>query len=210
MYLVCQVEDIGERRASGEALAHQAVHDPLTGLPNRLQFVERLGRELARAEQRRERIAVLFLDLDRFKVVNDSLGHSAGDRLLVAVADRLSSVMGPADVVARFGGDEFTILCHDVSSEETVELIAERIAEAIARPVALDGGRGVRDREHRHRALRQRRRHARDAGAQRRRRDVPRQGARPRPRRAVRRQRAPPRGRRPAHRQRAAPRHRAR
>src|SRR6516165_3378851 len=140
MYLVCQVEDIGERRASGEALAHQAAHDPLTGLPNRLQFVDRLGRELARAEHRRERIAVLFLDLDRFKVVNDSLGHSAGDRLLVAVADRISSVMGPTDVVARFGGDEFTILCPDVTSEETVELIAERIADAIARPVALIEG----------------------------------------------------------------------
>jgi diguanylate cyclase (GGDEF)-like protein/PAS domain S-box-containing protein len=140
MYLVCQVEDIGERRASGEALAHQAVHDPLTGLPNRLQFVERLGRELARAEQRRGRVAVLFLDLDRFKVVNDSLGHSAGDRLLVAVADRLSSVMGPSDAVARFGGDEFTILCQEVSSEETVELIAERISQAIARPVTLMEG----------------------------------------------------------------------
>jgi diguanylate cyclase (GGDEF)-like protein/PAS domain S-box-containing protein len=140
MYLVCQIEDIGERRASGEALAHQAVHDPLTGLPNRLHFVERLGRELTRAEQRRERIAVLFLDLDRFKVVNDSLGHSAGDRLLVAVADRLSSTMGPSDVVARFGGDEFTILCPEVTSEETVELIAERIADAIARPVALIEG----------------------------------------------------------------------
>ena len=140
MYLVCQVEDIGERRASGEALAHQAVHDPLTGLPNRLHFVERLGRELARADQRRERVAVLFLDLDRFKVVNDSLGHSAGDRLLVAVADRLSATMGPNDVVARFGGDEFTILCHDVTSEETVELIAERISQAIARPVALMEG----------------------------------------------------------------------
>jgi diguanylate cyclase (GGDEF)-like protein/PAS domain S-box-containing protein len=140
MYLVCQVEDIGERRASGEALAHQAVHDPLTGLPNRLHFVDRLERELARAEQRRERIAVLFLDLDRFKVVNDSLGHSAGDRLLVAVADRLSSVMGPTDVVARFGGDEFTILCRAVTSEETVELIAERIADAIAQPVALIEG----------------------------------------------------------------------
>lgn len=140
MYLVCQVEDIGERRASGEALAHQAVHDPLTGLPNRLHFVERLGRELTRAEQSRQRIAVLFLDLDRFKVVNDSLGHSAGDRLLVAVADRLSSVMGPTDVVARFGGDEFTILCREVTSEETVELIAERISDAIARPVALIEG----------------------------------------------------------------------
>jgi diguanylate cyclase (GGDEF)-like protein len=137
---VCQVEDIGERRASGEALAHQAAHDPLTGLPNRLHFVDRLGRELAKAETRRERVAVLFLDLDRFKVVNDSLGHSAGDRLLVAVADRLSSVMGPTDIVARFGGDEFTILCHNVTSEETVELIAERIAEAISRPVALMEG----------------------------------------------------------------------
>jgi diguanylate cyclase (GGDEF)-like protein/PAS domain S-box-containing protein len=140
MYLVCQVEDIGERRASGEALAHQAVHDPLTGLPNRLHFVNRLGRELTRAAAGRGRLAVLFLDLDRFKVVNDSLGHSAGDRLLVAVADRLSSVMGPTDVVARFGGDEFTILCQDVSSEETVELVAERIAAAIAQPVALMEG----------------------------------------------------------------------
>ena len=137
LYLVSQIEDIGARRASGEALAHQAVHDPLTGLPNRLYFVDRLGRELARAEQRRERIAVLFLDLDRFKVVNDSLGHSAGDRLLVAVADRLSATMGPNDVVARFGGDEFTILCHNITSEETAELVAERLAEAISQPVAL-------------------------------------------------------------------------
>jgi diguanylate cyclase (GGDEF)-like protein/PAS domain S-box-containing protein len=140
LYLVSQIEDIGARKASGDALAHQAIHDPLTGLPNRLHFVERLGRELAEAEQRGERIAVLFLDLDRFKIVNDSLGHSAGDRLLVAVADRLSATMGPTDVVARFGGDEFTILCHNVTSEETAELVAERLAEAIARPVALIEG----------------------------------------------------------------------
>ena len=140
LYLVSQIEDIAERRASGEALAHQAIHDPLTGLPNRLHFVERVGKELARAEQRRERIAVLFLDLDRFKVINDSLGHSAGDRLLVAVADRLSATMGPTDIVARFGGDEFTILCHNVTSEETAELVAERLSQAIARPVALIEG----------------------------------------------------------------------
>jgi diguanylate cyclase (GGDEF)-like protein/PAS domain S-box-containing protein len=140
LYLVSQIEDIGARKASGDALAHQAIHDPLTGLPNRLHFVERLGRELAEAEQRGERIAVLFLDLDRFKIVNDSLGHSAGDRLLVAVADRLSATMGPTDVVARFGGDEFTILCHNITSEETAELVAERLAEAIARPVALIEG----------------------------------------------------------------------
>ena len=140
LYLVSQVEDIGARKASGDALAHQAIHDPLTGLPNRLYFVERLGREIADAELNHERIAVLFLDLDRFKVVNDSLGHSAGDRLLVAVADRLSATMGPTDVVARFGGDEFTILCHNVTSEETAELVAERLAEAISRPVALMEG----------------------------------------------------------------------
>ena len=140
LYLVTQIEDIAERRASGEALAHQAIHDPLTGLPNRLQFVARLERELTRANQRHERIAVLFLDLDRFKLVNDSLGHSAGDRLLVAVADRLSAAMGPSDVVARFGGDEFTVLCHNVTSEETAELVAERLAQAIARPVALMEG----------------------------------------------------------------------
>jgi diguanylate cyclase (GGDEF)-like protein/PAS domain S-box-containing protein len=140
LYVVSQIEDITDRKASGEALAHQAIHDPLTGLPNRLAFVQRLGRELTRAEQRHERVAVLFLDLDRFKVVNDSLGHSAGDRLLVAVADRISGAMGPTDVVARFGGDEFTILCLNVTSEETAELVAERLAEEIARPVALMEG----------------------------------------------------------------------
>jgi diguanylate cyclase (GGDEF)-like protein/PAS domain S-box-containing protein len=140
LYVVSQIEDITERKASGEALAHQAIHDPLTGLPNRLAFVQRLGRELTRAEERHERVAVLFLDLDRFKVVNDSLGHSAGDRLLVAVADRISGAMGPTDVVARFGGDEFTIMCLNVTSEETAELVAERLAEEIARPVALMEG----------------------------------------------------------------------
>ncbi len=140
LYFVCQMEDITERKASGEALAHQAIHDPLTGLPNRTLFVDRLGRELTRATAMHKRMAVLFLDLDRFKVVNDSLGHSAGDRLLVAVADRLSGAMRPDDVVARFGGDEFTVLCQNVTSVETAELIAERIAEVIAKPVPLVEG----------------------------------------------------------------------
>ena len=140
LYFVSQIEDITERRASDEALAHQAIHDPLTGLPNRLLFRQRLERELAHATQRNQRIAVLFLDLDRFKDVNDSLGHSAGDRLLVAVADRLGAAMGPTDIVARFGGDEFTVLCQNVTSEETAELMAERIAQAIAVPVALVEG----------------------------------------------------------------------
>jgi diguanylate cyclase (GGDEF)-like protein/PAS domain S-box-containing protein len=140
LYLVCQTEDITERRASGEALAHQAAHDPLTGLPNRTRFMERLGADLRNATRAGQKVAVLFLDLDRFKVVNDSLGHSAGDRLLVAVADRLARLMGPDDVVGRFGGDEFTVLCHDVTSEETVELFGERIVRELARPVTLMEG----------------------------------------------------------------------
>jgi diguanylate cyclase (GGDEF)-like protein/PAS domain S-box-containing protein len=140
LYLVCQVEDIGERKASGEALAHQAIHDPLTGLPNRLLFVDRLGRELTQAANMRTKLAVLFLDLDRFKVVNDSLGHSAGDRLLVAIADRLSGAMRPNDVVARFGGDEFTVVCRNVTNVDSAELIAERLARQVAEPVALVEG----------------------------------------------------------------------
>jgi diguanylate cyclase (GGDEF)-like protein/PAS domain S-box-containing protein len=140
LYFVCQLEDVTERRASGEALAHQAIHDPLTGLPNRALFVDRLARELARAASLHTRVAVLFLDLDRFKVINDSLGHSAGDRLLVAVADRLSGAMRGDDVVARFGGDEFTVLCANVTSAENAEMIAERLATAIAKPVALVEG----------------------------------------------------------------------
>jgi diguanylate cyclase (GGDEF)-like protein/PAS domain S-box-containing protein len=139
LYFVCQLEDVTERRATGEALAHQAIHDPLTGLPNRSHFVDRLERELARAAGTHGRVAVLFLDLDRFKVVNDSLGHSAGDRLLVAVGDRLSAAMRNDDVVARFGGDEFTVLCANVGRVES-ELIAERLAAALANPVALVEG----------------------------------------------------------------------
>jgi diguanylate cyclase (GGDEF)-like protein/PAS domain S-box-containing protein len=140
LYFVCQMEDVTERRASGEALAHQAIHDPLTGLPNRLQFVERLERELARAAVNHERIAVLFLDLDHFKVVNDSLGHSAGDRLLVAVADRLNASVRPDDIVARFGGDEFTVICTNVRSEEMAELVGERLIATLSTPVALVEG----------------------------------------------------------------------
>jgi diguanylate cyclase (GGDEF)-like protein/PAS domain S-box-containing protein len=140
LYFVTQMEDVTERKASGEALAHQAIHDPLTGLPNRMRFVQRLGRVLARAAASHQRVAVLFLDLDRFKVVNDSLGHTAGDRLLVAVADRLSATMGPTDVVARFGGDEFVVLLQNVTSEETAELVAEQLAAVVAKPVALVEG----------------------------------------------------------------------
>ena len=139
LYFVSQIEDITERRASGELLAHQAIHDPLTGLPNRLLFVDRLRRALGEASDD-QRIAVLFMDLDHFKIVNDSLGHPAGDRLLVALADRVRAALRPSDVVARFGGDEFTVLCRDVPDEQAARLVANRISSAIAQPIALAEG----------------------------------------------------------------------
>jgi diguanylate cyclase (GGDEF)-like protein/PAS domain S-box-containing protein len=134
--LVCQIEDVTERRARGELLAHQAIHDPLTGLPNRLLFVDRLRRSLADHEA----VAVLFLDLDHFKVINDSLGHAAGDRLLVAIADRLRVAIRPDDTVARFGGDEFTVLCRGVPDEATAQEVARRLANSVERPITLPDG----------------------------------------------------------------------
>jgi len=138
MYVVHQIEDVTARRRDGERLAHQAIHDPLTGLPNRLLFVDRLRRALA--AEGHGRTAVLFLDLDHFKVINDSLGHSAGDRLLVTIADRLRNAVRPNDTIARFGGDEFTVLCTDVPDERVAAEIAERIASAVAKPVQLSEG----------------------------------------------------------------------
>ncbi|GMU78256.1 MAG: GGDEF domain-containing protein [Acidimicrobiia bacterium] len=138
LYVVYQVEDVTARRRDGERLAHQAIHDPLTGLPNRLLFVDRLRHALAHDGAHHN--AVLFLDLDHFKVINDSLGHSAGDRLLVTVADRLRKAVRPDDTVARFGGDEFTVLCHDVPDEGVAIEIADRISAAVSKPVHLAEG----------------------------------------------------------------------
>jgi diguanylate cyclase (GGDEF)-like protein len=127
-----------ERKRAEVQLAHQALHDPLTGLPNRTLFLDRLELALARGQRRPSAVAVLFLDLDRFKVINDSLGHDTGDRLLVDVAARLQAVLRPGDTVARFGGDEFTILCDDIDGERDAIIIAERVGEAVAAPYVLD------------------------------------------------------------------------
>jgi diguanylate cyclase (GGDEF)-like protein/PAS domain S-box-containing protein len=139
-YSNTQVQDVTERREAREALAYQALHDPLTGLPNRALFLDRLRVALARAGRSHSLVGVLFLDLDRFKVINDSLGHDAGDRLLCAMAGRLLTTLRPSDTAARFGGDEFVILCEDLETEAETLAIAERITTAIAAPCPLDEG----------------------------------------------------------------------
>jgi diguanylate cyclase (GGDEF)-like protein len=125
-----------ERREEEERTRYEALHDPLTGLPNRSLFLDRLGRALANSERRQTSVAVLFLDLDQFKLVNDSLGHAAGDELLSAVAPRLEQGLRPSDTIARFGGDEFAVLA-DVRTERDAVRVAERIKSALSRPFKL-------------------------------------------------------------------------
>ncbi len=127
-----------ERKRSEVQLAHQALHDPLTGLPNRALFLDRLGVAMDRSRRNNAAIAVLFLDVDNFKRINDSFGHAAGDRLLVGLSARLSSMLRPMDTVARFGGDEFTFLFEDLASEREVVVIAERISRIAALPIRLE------------------------------------------------------------------------
>jgi len=131
------IRDITERRAAEQRLEHQALHDPLTDLPNRALFLDRLGHALTRAERPDAGLAVYFCDLDDFKSVNDSLGHEAGDELLVALPPRLRQALRPADTVARFGGDEFVILCEDLESATEAIRIAERITAAFGLPFEL-------------------------------------------------------------------------
>ena len=130
-----------ERTQFEDRLAYQAHHDPLTRLPNRILFGELLEHSLRRAPQRSgAAVAVLFLDLDRFKVVNDSLGHDAGDELLDLLGERLSCVLRPGDVVARFGGDEFTVLCDDLEpgvADRQAIGVAERLLDALRDPFVV-------------------------------------------------------------------------
>jgi Amt family ammonium transporter len=127
-----------ERKRSEVQLAHRALHDPLTGLPNRALFLDRLGVALDRSRRTNGAVAVLFLDVDNFKQVNDSLGHAAGDQLLAVLADRLRAMLRPMDTVARFGGDEFTLLFEDLDGEREVVLVAERISRAARVPIRLE------------------------------------------------------------------------
>ncbi|HVT44057.1 MAG TPA: EAL domain-containing protein [Thermoanaerobaculia bacterium] len=137
--IVCVARDITERTYAEEQIRHLAYHDALTGLPNRLLFKDRLTVALSRAQRDRAPLAVLFLDLDRFKVINDSLGHNTGDQLLQAVAARVQACLRESDTVARLGGDEFTVLLPTVTHSEDSIKIAHKILEAIRLPFILDG-----------------------------------------------------------------------
>jgi diguanylate cyclase (GGDEF)-like protein len=130
-----------DHRRSVERLRHGALHDALTGLPNRTLFLDRLEQSLRRARRRgtERAAAVLFLDLDRFKLVNDSLGHAVGDELLQAVAERLDGAIRPGDTVARLGGDEFTVLLEDVGDAREAAVVAERVLATLHDPFAVAG-----------------------------------------------------------------------
>jgi diguanylate cyclase (GGDEF)-like protein len=132
--------NVAELHESQERLAHDALHDALTGLPNRTLFNDRLAQALARGDRLRDyQCAVLFVDLDRFKVINDGFSHAVGDELLVALARRIAGSLRPGDTVARLGGDEFTILLDDVGSAEEASAIAERLRSQFEQPFQLKG-----------------------------------------------------------------------
>lgn len=132
--------DIRQQKLEEARLKHTARHDGLTGLPNRSLFLEQVGLTLARLRRRPDRrFAVVFMDLDGFKQVNDTLGHAAGDRLLLVVADRLTRCLRPQDTVARFGGDEFALLLDESGSEIEVAAVAARIQAEIQEPISIDG-----------------------------------------------------------------------
>jgi len=133
------VRDLSERKRFAGQLASQALHDRLTGLPNRVLLRDRLEHALARAARRGASVALLIADVDRFKAVNESMGHDGGDRLLVAVAERLTELLRPGDTVARMGGDEFALLCEDIGGYQEAAGIASRVVGAFDNPFHVQG-----------------------------------------------------------------------
>ena len=131
--------DITERKHYEERLEHRAFHDPLTELPNRSLFMNRVEQALARLDRRGKALAILFFDLDRFKVVNDTMGHEKGDWLLQQIGKRLHGLLRPGDTAARFGGDEFTLLLEDLNGIDDARVITERLIEALEQPLVIEG-----------------------------------------------------------------------
>lgn len=135
---VCMLRDITEQALAEEKIWHNAHHDLLTGLPNRRLFLDRLDQEIKHAKRLGKPVSLLFMDLDGFKQVNDSLGHEAGDRLLSVVAERLNGCVRESDTVARLGGDEFTVILTGVEQRKDVERVAQNIVEALAMPFPVE------------------------------------------------------------------------
>ena len=131
--------DVTERRQAAERLADLALHDPLTRLANRTLLLDRLGHALARAQRNGVPLGVLFVDLDRFKDVNDTYGHAVGDELLVAVGERLRASLRETETIARYGGDEFVVVSEGVADEAAVQAVAERVRAALAEPFTVQG-----------------------------------------------------------------------
>ncbi|HEY7651939.1 MAG TPA: EAL domain-containing protein [Methylomirabilota bacterium] len=134
-----QTDEINQFPRRLDQLARQAFRDSLTSLPNRALFMDRLSHALTRTERRGEQLAVLFLDLDRFKVVNDSLGHGVGDQLLIGVSQRLAACLRPEDTIARLGGDEFAILLEDVKDDKGPTSVADRLTSELQQPFVVEG-----------------------------------------------------------------------
>lgn len=134
---VCTAHDVSHRKATEQRLAHDATHDALTSLPNRALLEDRLGHALDRSARTGGTVAVLFVDLDGFKEVNDTAGHATGDRVLAEVGARVATTARASDTVARFGGDEFVVVCEDLSSADDAEVVARRVLEVIAVPVLV-------------------------------------------------------------------------
>lgn len=137
---VAQIEDVTARRTAQDQLTHQVLHDTLTGLPNRILLFDRLRQSLERAKRLPGSVVVIFVDLDGFKMVNDSMGHDAGDELLREISSRLVSAVRPSDTVARLGGDEFVVVCETLPDESEATSIARRIEESVSAPCFLESG----------------------------------------------------------------------